>query len=239
MDSPNANIDEKTLNFPQPEPYTEPRKEHLGGLLTFCLVDGILILVLGEKNGGSSERLWSMCLTETANRDKEMAAMWKGEADTALIFATLFSAITAVSIIESYKWLSPDPGDQTVKLLDQISRQLFNNSRELPLWDVIPISNQTESFKPDGSALLVNITWFCCMVICFSCSVAATITQQCARRYLLLTQGHGTPYERAQLRMFMFNGLGIFRVDDVLLFLSMALHVSILLYCVGIVGFIF
>ncbi|KAH8982733.1 hypothetical protein EDB86DRAFT_3050734, partial [Lactarius hatsudake] len=237
MDTPNANIDEKTLNFPQPEPYKEPRREHLGGLLTFCPVNRILIRVPGEKSGGSSERLWSMCLTETENKDKEMAEMWKGEADTALIFAGLFTAITTVSIIESYKWLSPDSGDQTVRLLDQISGQLVNISRGAPLRDVIPIS--TESFKPDGSAILVNVTWFCCMVICFSCSVAATITQQCARRYLLLTQGHGTPYERAQLRMFMFNGLGIFRVDDVLLFLSMALHVSILLYCVGIVGFIF
>ncbi|KAH8982846.1 hypothetical protein EDB92DRAFT_1893193 [Lactarius akahatsu] len=221
MDSPNANIDEKTLNFPQPEPYTKPPNEPPGGLLTFCP---------GGGNGGSSDRLWSMCLAETENKDKEMAEMWKGEADTALIF---------YSIIESYKWLSSDPGDQTVSLLDQISRQLVNISRGVPLEDVIPISTVSESFKPNGSALLVNVTWFCCMVICFSCSVAATITQQCARRYLLLTQGHGTPYERAQLRMFMFHGLGIFRVDDVLLFLSMALHVSILLYCVGIVGFIF
>ncbi|KAH9071499.1 hypothetical protein EDB83DRAFT_2169330, partial [Lactarius deliciosus] len=124
---------------------------------------------------------WSMCLTETEKKDKEMAEMWKGEADTALIFAGLFTAITTVSIIESYKWLSPDPGDQTVRLLDQISGQLVDISRGVPLGDVVRIS--TESFKPDGSALLVNITWFCCTVICFACSVSATIIQQCARRY--------------------------------------------------------
>ncbi|KAH9034777.1 hypothetical protein EDB84DRAFT_1269731 [Lactarius hengduanensis] len=119
-----------------------------------------------------------------------MTERWKGEADTALIFAGLFTAITAVSIIESYKWLSPDPGDQTVRLLDQISGQLVDISRGVPLEDVIRIS--TESFKPDGSAVLVNITWFCSTAICFSCSVVATIIQQCARRYLLLTQGRGT-----------------------------------------------
>ncbi|KAH9023998.1 hypothetical protein EDB84DRAFT_1616340, partial [Lactarius hengduanensis] len=235
MDSPNANIDEKTLNFPQSELHTEPAG--------------------GEKNGGSSGRLWSMCLMETEKKDK-MTERWKGEADTRphicmcwshnhlhipllthILKAGLFTAITAVSIIESYKWLSPDPGDQTVRLLDQISGQLVDISRGVPLEDVIRIS--TESFKPDGSAVLVNITWFCSTAICFSCSVVATIIQQCARRYLLLTQGRGTPYERAQLRMFMFHGLEIFQVDRVLLFLSMALHVSILLYSVGIVGFIF
>ncbi|KAH9015795.1 hypothetical protein EDB85DRAFT_788035 [Lactarius pseudohatsudake] len=214
MDSPNAYmVDEKTLNFPQPEHYIEPPG--------------------GENDGGSSGKLWSMCLTETERKDKEMAEMWKGEADTALIFAGLFTAVITVSIIESYKWLSPDPGDDTVDLLKQMSQQFFNASNGIPVEEIVQ-----KPFKPTGSVLLVNVTWFCSMVICFSCSVAATITQQCARRYLLLTQGRGTPYERAQLRMFMFNGLGIFQVDRILQLLAMALHVSILLYCVGLVGFI-
>ncbi|KAI9447614.1 hypothetical protein H4582DRAFT_1801784, partial [Lactarius indigo] len=176
-----------------------------------------------------------MCLREAEKNDRQLAEVWKGEADTALIFAGLFTAVITISIVESYKWLSPDPDEETVDLLKHISRQLFNASNGIPLQS---IADDTP-FKPKGSAILVNVTWFCSMVICFSCSVAATITQQCVRRYLMLTQGRGTSYERARLRMYMFSGLGKFQVDRILQFLAMALHMSILLYCLGIVGFVF
>ncbi|KAI9428471.1 hypothetical protein H4582DRAFT_1793290, partial [Lactarius indigo] len=177
---------------------------------------------------------WSMCLTEAEKKDRELAEMWKGEADTALIFAGLFTAVIAVSIIESYKWLSPDPGEDTVRLLTLISQQLVNSSNGIPLKNIA-----TEPFKPNGSAILVNVTWFCSIVICVSCSVAATITHHCTRRYLLLTQGHGTPYERAQLRVFMFDGVRKFRVDLSLQLLAMGLQLSVILYCVGVVGFVY
>ncbi|KAI9435372.1 hypothetical protein BJY52DRAFT_1131138, partial [Lactarius psammicola] len=194
----------------------------------------ILIREPGEIYGGSSGKLWSMYLTEIEKQDKEMVERWKGEADSALIFAGLFSGVVTVTLIESYKFLSPNPSDEAVKLLTQISGQLVNISNGIPLENVI-----AEPFKPRTSAILVNITWFCSMALCFSCSVAATITQQCARQYLVLTQGSGAPYERARLRTFMFNGLRRFQVDRVLRVLAMSMHLSILLYSVGIVSFIF
>src|SRR6266702_2735186 len=151
--------------------------------------------------------------------------------------AGLFSAVVTVSLVESYKWLSPDPGDETVKLLTQISRQLVNISNGIPLESIAPESSQP--FKPTSSALMVNITWFGSIVLCLACSVFATLIQQRARRYLALTQGRGAPYERARLRTFMFNGLGRFKADQISQILSMALHLSILLYCVGLLGYIF
>ncbi|KAI9442710.1 hypothetical protein H4582DRAFT_1796751, partial [Lactarius indigo] len=99
---------------------------------------------------------WSKCLEQTEKEDKEMVERWKAEANTAL--AAIFMAITTVSLVESYKWLSPDPGSQTVEQLDRISEQLFNSSRGIPLEVVVPIS--TRAFKPDRSAYLVNATWF-------------------------------------------------------------------------------
>ncbi|KAI9458012.1 hypothetical protein BJY52DRAFT_1150035, partial [Lactarius psammicola] len=188
----------------------------------------------GEIYGGPSGGPWSMYLTETEKKDKEMVERWKGEADSALIFAGLFSAVVTVSLVESYKFLSPDPGDETVRLLTQLSGQLVNISNGIPLESTV-----AGPFKPSTSAVLVNLTWFCSMALCFSCSVAATITQQCARQYLVLTQGSGAPYERARLRTFLFNGLKRFQVDRVLQVLAMAMHFSILLYAVGILSFIF
>ena len=151
--------------------------------------------------------------------------------------AGLFTAVITVSIVESYKWLSPDPGDETVKLLTQISRQLVNISNGIPLESISAEGSQP--FKPTISALMVNVTWFCSVVLCLGCSVFATLIQQQARRYLILTQRPGAPYERARLRTFLFNGLRKFQVNPIHQLLALSMHVSILLYCVGLVIYIF
>ncbi|KAI9458005.1 hypothetical protein BJY52DRAFT_1150032, partial [Lactarius psammicola] len=191
----------------------------------------VLILVPGETYGGSSGRPWSIYLTETEKQDKEMVERWKGEADSTLIFAGLFSAVVTVSLVESYKWLSIDQGEETVKLLAQISRQLVNISNGIPL-ESIP-AESSRPFEPAASAILVNLLWFCSIALCISCSVGATLIQQWARRYLVLIQGP----ERAHLRTFMLNGLRKFQVDRFLQLLAISLHTSILLYAIGIFKF--
>ncbi|KAI9435373.1 hypothetical protein BJY52DRAFT_1390697 [Lactarius psammicola] len=219
MASPNANmVDEtQTLNTSQHEHKTEAQG--------------------GEIYGGSSAKLWSMYLTEIEKQDKEMVERWKGEADSALMFAGLFSAVVSVSLVESYKWLSPDPGNETVKLLTQISQQLVNISNGIPLESIA--AEISQPFKPTSSALVVNIMWFGSIVLCLACSVLATSIQQRARRYLALTQGRGTPSERARLQTSMFNGLKRFQVERTHQSLAMSMHLSILLYCMGLFIYIF
>ena len=158
--------------------------------------------------------------------------------------AGLFSAVVAISLVESYKWLSPDPAEEAVDLLNetvtqltQISQQLFNMSYEIPLGS-IAVQN-IQPFKRTTLAVMVNVIWFASIVICICCAVFATLIQQVARRYLALTQGRGTPYERARLRRFMFNGLGRFYAFRFFQLLSMSMHLSLLLYCVGLILFVF
>jgi hypothetical protein len=158
--------------------------------------------------------------------------------------AGLFSAVGAVSLVESYKWLSPDSGDQTVELLNvtvnlitQLSQQLVNISQGIPVEDFTVESS--EPFQQTFSALMVNIIWFSSIVICIGCAVFATLIQQWARRYLALTQGAGTPYERAQLRRFLSKGLKTFQAERIRQLLGMLMHLSLLLYSVGLIVFIF
>ena len=152
-----------------------------------------------------------------------------------MLKAGLFSAVVVVSLVESYKWLSPDPSNETLAVLTQISRQLVNISKGLESVAV----ESSKPFKPTASVVLVNVTWFGSIVLCLASTVFATLVQQWARRYLELTQGRGAPHERVRLRTFMFNGLRRFRVDRLLLLLPMSLHASILLYCVGLINYIF
>ena len=158
--------------------------------------------------------------------------------------AGLFSAVIAISLVESYKWLSPDPNqetadrlNQTVTQLTQLSQQLVNISQGIPLERVAAESIQP--FKRTALVVSINIIWFASIVVCICCAVFATLIQQSARRYLALTQGRGTPHERARLRMFMFNGIRRFYAFRFFQLLGMSMHISLLLYCVGLILFVF
>ncbi|KAJ6527156.1 hypothetical protein B0H19DRAFT_899754, partial [Mycena capillaripes] len=67
---------------------------------------------------------WAVYVSEAEKYDKALVESWKSDMDGLLIFAALFSAILTAFIIESYKTLNSDSGDQTVQLLVQISQQL-------------------------------------------------------------------------------------------------------------------
>ena len=158
--------------------------------------------------------------------------------------AGLFSAVIAISLVESYKWLSPDPSqetadrlNQTVTQLTQLSQQLVNISQGIPLEQIAAESSQP--FKRTDLVVSINIIWFASIVVCISCAVFATLIQQSARRYLALTQGRGTPHERARLRMFLFNGIRRFYAFRFFQLLGMSMHISLLLYCVGLILFVF
>ena len=190
------------------------------------MMDGILIHVPGVINASSPAEL-----TEIERVDKETVGRWKGEADTVLMFvcacsimlcivpsnepvpkAGLFTGVVSVSLVESYKWLSPDSGDETVKrlkevvnLITQTSHQFYNYSNGIPVQEIT--ANTSSTFQPSPDVVTVNVFWFNSLVICLGCAILATLIQKWARRYLALTQGRGTPAERARVRAFLSNGL--------------------------------
>ena len=86
---------------------------------------------------------------------------------------------------------------------------------------------------------MVNVIWFGSIVVCISCAVFATLIQKSAQRYLELTQGRGTPSERARVRTYLFNGIRRFHASRFFHLLGMSMHISLLLYCVGLILFVF
>ena len=153
----------------------------------------------------------------------------------------------AVSLVENYKRLSPDSGDQTVELLNmtvnlitQLSQHFVNVSQGISVEGITVESS--EPFQQTFSALMlvVNLIWSADIIICTGCAVFATLIQQWARRYYLsLMQGSGTPYERAKLRRLLFKDLKTFQVERTRQLLGMLTHLSLLLYSVGLIIFIF
>ena len=157
----------------------------------------------------------------------------------------LFTAVVSVSLVESYKWISPDPNDQTVALLNvaidlltQTSQQFYNNSHGIPVQSVV-VESTSPVFQLAWDVFCVNIFWFNSLVICLGCAIIATLIQQWARRYLARTQGRGTPAQRAHVRRLLTSGLTRFRANWVRQLLGMLLHFAIFLYCLGLIVFIF
>ena len=76
------------------------------------------------------------------------------------------------------------------------------------------------------------------MVICIGCAIIATLIQQWGRRYMSLTQGRDPASDRELVREYLYNGMRKFRIHRVRQAMSMLLHLSVLLYCLGIIVFI-
>ncbi|KAJ7869226.1 hypothetical protein B0H14DRAFT_2728344 [Mycena olivaceomarginata] len=72
----------------------------------------------------AAAKLWAVYISEAEKYDKGLVESWKSDMQGMLIFAGLFSASLTAFLIESYKTLTYDSGDETVRLLAQISHQL-------------------------------------------------------------------------------------------------------------------
>ena len=197
-----------------------------------------------------------MYLTEAEKQDKEVTESWKGDTDGILVFVRpapvplkhihplnhilktgLFSATVAAFLIESYRKLSPDSSDTTNALLTQISQQLVNISNGTPLTSVA--AQDGRSFKPQASAVRVNVLWFLSLVLSLTCALSATLMQQWARRYRELVQRRGAFHRRGRMRAYIFDGVNRFGMAQAVATMPTLLHLSVFLFFTGLVEFLF
>jgi len=132
--------------------------------------------------------------------------------------------------MESYKKLSLDSGDQTVVLLEQISKQLAgltNGTR----------SNPPASQPPSVAIVLVNVMWLMSLVLSITSALFAMMLQQWARRYIQTAQVPTLASQRARVRSFLFLGLIQYDMSLTVEAASALLHSSVFLFFAGLVIF--
>src|SRR5712691_6337936 len=166
----------------------------------------------------SGKKMWTEYMKEAEKCDNRDAEAWKSDSDGILVFVRptlyqplfitmtswktgLFSATVGAFIIEFYKKLSPDSGNQTVDLLCQISQQLpnFTTGTCTP-----PQAGQ--SFSPGASIIWVNSMWMMSLILSLASALFATLAQQWARRYVQMSQTLRDPKNCARVRTFLFSG---------------------------------
>ena len=187
-----------------------------------------------------------MYFDEVKEEDNRNTDAWKEDASSIVIFVTLnllipvfisitsfktglFSAIVGAFIIEFYKKLSTDSGNQTVALLQQISHQLPNSPNSAN-------SNTVNQLSPPGTAMVwVNILWLTSLVLSLTCALIATLLQQWARRYIETPKSADVLRHRARVRSLLLVGARLYKIRLIVEILPTLLHLSVFLFFGGLV----
>ncbi|KAH8982743.1 hypothetical protein EDB86DRAFT_2969565 [Lactarius hatsudake] len=189
----------------------------------------------------SSGKLWSIYLAEADEYDEEITELWRGEADSILVFTGLFSGVISTFLSMSYNDLFPNLTYTTNALLAQVSQQIVDISKGLPPQSdptLVPTLVNDLVFTPPPSAIRVNIIWFLSLVLSIVSALNATLFQQWARRYLEVTRRREAPHKRARTRAYMFDGVKSFKMSRAVKAMPMLLHLSIFLFFAGLIDFL-
>ncbi|KAJ7110570.1 hypothetical protein C8R44DRAFT_545288, partial [Mycena epipterygia] len=183
-------------------------------------------------------KLWGVYVSEADRYDKALVEGWRGDMEGMLIFvrsntAGLFSASLTAFLIESYKTLEPDSGDDTVFLLRQILDQLAATANGTTIR-----VQSTSVFTPPATSLICNTFWFLSLGLSLSCALMATLVEQWARDFLHRANMNSDPVTRARLFSYLFYGLKRFNMHAVVEIIPLLLHWSLFFFLTGLVPFL-
>ncbi|VDC05911.1 unnamed protein product [Peniophora sp. CBMAI 1063] len=183
--------------------------------------------------------LWSAYLKASEKGDRTRPKDWEGSAGGILTFTGLFSATVAAFIIESYKSLSPDSGDQTVALLSQVLPAMVNASSQQAVIMINP-----RPFQVAPLAVATNVLWITSLLISLFCALLSTLVQQWARSYVREVNEHHATYgqdlrRRACYHLLRRMGVDSYGLDEFVSWIVALVHLSIFLFTIGLALFLF
>jgi hypothetical protein len=137
---------------------------------------------------------------------------------------SLFSSIVAAFIIEIYRTLLPDRGQQTVDLLSQLVSQSSTSQS--------PSSTNFDnaSFHPPGIAIRINIVLFLSFFLSVMSAVACAFIQQWCLEYMKYAYPRAAPHECGYIRTYLFRGLHRFGIRRFMYGTHVILHISVFLF---------
>lgn len=150
----------------------------------------------------------------------------------------LFAATVAAFIVEGYKQLSPDAGEQTVALLSQLLAASTNTSSHASHMIVPPAP-----FLTTPSAVITNSLWFSSLLISLFCALLSTLAQQWSRDYVRDINRrrvlHEDPETRVHNHIFIRMGIDRYGMDQLVSWVVALVHLSVFLFAIGLAVFLF
>ncbi|VDC05943.1 unnamed protein product [Peniophora sp. CBMAI 1063] len=182
--------------------------------------------------------LWDTYLKASKDEDEARPENWEGSTTGILTFTGLFAATVAAFIVESYKLLSVDSGDQTVQLLSQLLVATANASSGLPVVITAP-----EPFSTPPAAIATNALWFMSLFISLVCALLSTLVQEWSRAYVQDINRrkvlHESMRERAFNHIYIRMGVNRYGMDQFVSWIVALVHLAVFLFACGLLVFLF
>ncbi|KAG9084060.1 hypothetical protein FS749_005528 [Ceratobasidium sp. UAMH 11750] len=219
---PQPNIDQQTTNQP-----------HTGDQFLFSSSRSTPYERLAAGKPGEElapeGAIWQMYVEEAKEHDSELVESKNKNLDVMLLFAALFSAILTAFIIESKSLLEEDSGDLTVTMLLAIAQSQQRMEQGAP--QVRP-PIERPSFSASISARWINGLWFTALTL----SLASALVAMLAKEWLTaFTASRPRPaLAHALLHQERLQGLIRWRALHLVDFLPTMLHLSLLLFFLGL-----
>ncbi|KAL1676870.1 hypothetical protein EV122DRAFT_180170, partial [Schizophyllum commune] len=177
---------------------------------------------------GDDARIWRVMLDEGRINDAAMLRRFRDHLDVDLVFAGLFSAVLTTFVVQTSQTPS-NTGDTTIALLLEIiaiQRAWANDPR---VDDIASFNPPSPSPSP---SLWINRCWFLSLVFSLLAAFGAVVVRQWLQEYE--SEISGPPKRRALVRHFRRVGLENYKVHLIVPILPMLLHVSLLLFFIGL-----
>ncbi|KAJ7670349.1 hypothetical protein B0H17DRAFT_948818, partial [Mycena rosella] len=177
---------------------------------------------------------WAECAKATRPFDMEMVGSLRGDMDTLLVFASLFSAVVTAFVLDSYSGLrGASSADNATAIIFQ--QLLLQMKQDIPM---INTASST-STAPPTSSICINALWFSSLVLSLNTVLGAILAKQWLSEYEQVTCSTSTfPRQQVPLRQLKFDSLGRWRVPIIIAYLPVQLICALFLFFAGLVYFV-
>ncbi|TCD61521.1 hypothetical protein EIP91_008292 [Steccherinum ochraceum] len=176
-------------------------------------------------------RFWSIYKKEADEYDLEFLTRYREDMNTCMIFAGLFTAVTATVASMTISDLSPDPNQTTQALLLNILLVLNSTSSSPPAAFPLPAFN-----GPPTIVIWYQSLLYASIACSLFAALGAVLGIQWLSRYSSVGE-RGTLEDRCKERQRKFDGLEAWHLRRVLEALSTLLQLSLFLFAVAICAY--
>ncbi|CAE6414928.1 unnamed protein product [Rhizoctonia solani] len=185
----------------------------------------------GDDDPISKSILWDYYQDEAKAQDQELVNGREKNLDTMLIFAGIFSAVLTAFLANSTSLLGPDQADISIKLLLSIAQSQQRIESGIPNSSLSPVT--IPQFNPSASARWINILWFLSLVLSLGAAMVAMLAKEWLNWFVIYRTA--APRRFSLERQNRFEGLQWWRAVGLVDFIPTILHVSLLLFILGLI----
>ncbi|KAF9471730.1 hypothetical protein BDN70DRAFT_926032 [Pholiota conissans] len=173
---------------------------------------------------------WEIILKPELDADTVRCNAWKDEVQNLLIFAGLFSAVVTAFVVESYKFLRPDPNDAIIGLLFHIA----NGSAPLP--QSVTSASSVVPFSQSSSSIRINVFWFISLILSLTTVLIGTICLQWLREHQ--SYPNFSAKEKFAILHMRLESLEVWFVPQIFAALPVLLQVAVGFFLAGLIDFV-